>query len=1194
MIEVLKQQLQKFQEGEFLDKATIFLNTLGYVSSRTISEQSGDTHEAIYANSKVNSDTKVARGFLENAKSTHLIFQITDEEIANQSQGKLFHENSLHRVGDNIASSFLFYFVELCEEHYSRGKYASFAREINKAHKVPVVVLFKTSGNLLTCAFVHRRQNLRNSRDVVLGNVSMIREISLDSPHRAHLDILAELALEKRCQWLHDRRRKLNFRGLLDAWLTVLDTEELNKRFYSDLFEWFQRAVREATFPPDDGEGGIVKEQHVIRLISRLMFIWFIKAKGLVAEELFVVDHIKDLLKNYQDDGDSYYRAVLQNLFFATLNTEIVNRKFYQKNSISNLSTSYYRYRTEMKNPNQLLKLFRRTPFINGGLFDCLDTNSITDSHERWGDCFSDNKDVSSKLSFPNQLFFDSGGFIPLLNRYKFTVEENTPTEQEVALDPELLGKIFEHLLAAYNPETRDTARQETGSYYTPRPIVDYMVEEALVESLASKHKPESINQDHWCAELRQLLDSSCEFDLDAKPWGSEAKALVHAIANMKILDPAVGSGAFPMGVLHKLTLALRRLDVDNRYWKELQQELAGERAKRSFWNLDKSQRDTELTKISNVFEQYQYSDFGRKLYLIQNSIFGVDIQPIACQIAKLRFFISLVIEQDSNTNADDNYGIKPLPNLEARFVAADTLRGLESRGRDNSVQKELGEQGTVVKLAQAIHANRERQFHAATPGQKSVCRTEFKKLRDKLTYELKTLNFPAGDTEKIAHWDPDDQNYSADWFDCKFMFGMDQGFDVVIGNPPYIQLQKNDGELGRRYENEGYTTFERRGDIYQLFYEKGCMVLNCHGVLCYITSNSWLRAKYGKATRRWFGRMHTPLLLLELGKGIFDNAVVDSAILIIQNGKTERLCKAIDMDTSFDTHFPPDDQQWNFIRTKSAEPWCVVTKIEWDVLDKIDDAGTPLRDWGIGMASGVKTGCNDAFIVDSAIRQNLLNQDPNSAKIIVPILRGRNIGRYWAQHADLYLLYVRANVTIECYPAVYRHLLNYRDRLEARAGEQEWYQLQASPSNSTDLMFKQKKLLFRDMTDTGQVAYSESEMYCTNTGYIIAGVSLKYLCAVLNSTLVTWWMKNTGSTTGMGLRRWEKFTVECLPVPKISVNRQRPFNRLIDDILEEKTKNLHANTYAQEAKIDKLVYNLYGLHKEHICAIENRLAHGR
>ncbi len=475
-----------------------------------------------------------------------------------------------------------------------------------------------------------------------------------------------------------------------------------------------------------------------------MLFIWFLKEKSLVASELFVEQQVASLLKDYdRDSGDSYYRAILQNLFFANLNTEIDRRGFSKGSNATHRDFSRYRYEKEIATPAQLLALFAQTPFINGGLFD----------------------------------------------RYKFTIEENTPVEQDVALDPKLLGKVFENLLAAYNPETRDTARKQTGSYYTPRPVVDYMADEALVATLAQACSPSDADTGFWQDRLRYLLDYEDAFN-DAHELfeEDETAGIVRAISEIKVLDPAVGSGAFPMAILHKLILALRRLDPHNHRWQHLQQERARAKADAAFDTKDPRERKAELNEISDTFEQYS-GDFGRKLYLIQNSIFGVDIQPIATQIAKLRFFISPAIEQQPNPNPQDNFGIQPLPNLETRFIAADTLLPLHSK-IDQLPTNDIHD------LRRELASNREQHFHAANPHKKLEYRTKDKELREKLAAALRAADFSSEAARKIAHWNPYDQNAQAPWFNPHYMFGIPQGFHILISNPPYIPLQKNQGQL--------------------------------------------------------------------------------------------------------------------------------------------------------------------------------------------------------------------------------------------------------------------------------------------------------------------------------------------------------------------------------------------------------------
>ena len=424
-------------------------------------------------------------------------------------------------------------------------------------------------------------------------------------------------------------------------------------------------------------------------------------------------------------------------------------------------------------------------------------------------------------------------------------MEENTPVEQEVALDPELLGKVFENLLAAY-PETKETVRKQTGSYYTPRQVVDYMVDEALVVSLAQKYQPADGDPVRWQERLHDLLDYN---DAHAKFEPDEIVGLVGAIAEIKVLDPAVGSGAFPMGVLHKLTLALGRLDPGNTHWKDLQRKRAGEKADAAFETGDQHERDAELLEISKTFEKYS-SDFGRKLYLIQNSIFGVDIQSVACQIAKLRFFISLAIEQEPNKDPKDNYGIKPLPNLETRFVAANTLLGLD---KSDQLQMNLIDP-TLRELQQQLGVNQERQFHAAARGDKRRYRAEAKRLRAELGAELERLGMPAGAAEKVSTWDPDDQNApTAEWFDAEYMFGIKDGFDVVIGNPPYVEsrnslLTKETKEAYRTQVSVDWgDTLPLGSDLLVYFYARSANSLKRDGIGCLITQNAWLSTDYGK-----------------------------------------------------------------------------------------------------------------------------------------------------------------------------------------------------------------------------------------------------------------------------------------------------------------------------------------------------------
>ena len=551
------------------------------------------------------------------------------------------------------------------------------------------------------------------------------------------------------------------------------------------------------------------------------------------------------------------------------------------------------------------------------------------------------------------------------------------------------------------------------------------------------------------------------------------------------------------------------------------------------------------------------------------------------------------------------NYGIKPLPNLETRFVAANTLLALGGLNRE-LISARTGE------LQRRLNENRERHFHATTRRQKLDCRERDQELRDDLAAQLKQDGLPAAAANKVARWDPYDQNDKADWFDAEYMFGLTAGFDVVIGNPPYVQLQKEGGKLARRYKDAGYTTFARTGDIYQLFCEQGCRLLTPQrGLLSYITSNSWLRAQYGKSTRRYFAEQHTPLRLLEMGKDVFENTIVDTSILIARQGKSDTTGKAIDMDRLSDKSFPPAERLWGPFRPQADQPWSALSAIEQPIMGKLAAAGTPLKDWDVTIYRGVVTGYNTAFIIDDATRQALVAADEKSDEIIKPILRGRDIQRYQAQWAGLWLIYVPWHFPLHLdssikgcseeaealfekqYPAIYNHLLGHKSGLAARNKAEtgiryEWYALQRWGANYHE-EFAKEKLFWMDLTEQGRFAYDEGEMFCANTVYMVIGQSLKYLCAILNSNLITWFMRNTALTSGMGVTRWFRSIVEAIPIPKITVAEQRPFVRLVERIRRAKAADPAADTGEWEAELDRLVYALYGLTAGDIAAVEGR-----
>ena len=1195
----IENALKKFldEQQPLRDAAIKLLNVLGYHSQRVGNDEiDNDRYDRLIESALVTANLS-DKLRINDWDSFCQIMQVADAEINQQvtpEQGNLFESSG---IDDMLRTSYMFVAVQLSENTYTRTQLADITRFINKEFQKPIMVIFRY-GAVLTLAIINRRPNLSDRTKQVLEKVTLIKDIHLDSPKRAHIDIVSDLYLHR----LIENEGVNNFDTLDKAWEGILNTEELNKQFYRKLFTWYEWAVKEATFPTD--ENRVIKpEEHVIRLITRLLFIWFIKEKGLVADELFNKAQIQDFLKeDVFDSGDSYYRAVLQNLFFATLNTEIDKRRFSTQTRKDHRNFSVYRYESQMDDSDRLLELFAETPFINGGLFDCLDTFTETGGGGCRIDCFSDRQ--YRKLSIPNRLFFDEDqGLIPLLEHYKFTVEENTPIDQEVALDPELLGRVFENLLAAINPETGETARKMTGSYYTPRAIVDYMVEEALIATLFQKCQPTDDNEIAWDERLRYLFDYAQMFD-DASEWFDERETvdIVKTISEFKILDPAVGSGAFPMGVLHKLTLALRRLDPDNNRWEALQKELAGKRAAAAFNTQNQQERDDELTEISETFERYRDSDFGRKLYLIQNSIFGVDIQPIACQIAKLRFFISLAIEQEPDKDAR-NFGIKPLPNLETRFVAANTLIGLKLQMSFKNHK--------VVNLEQELYNNREKHFHATTRQQKRDCKTEDKRLRAELASELKELGAFADDADNIAQWDIYDQNEIAEWFDPELMFGVTDGFDVVIGNPPYIQLQKDNGRLGNLYQDAGFDTFARTGDIYCLFYEKARQLLKNKGHVCLITSNKWMRAGYGKKLRDYFVVFTQPVQLLDMGPDVFD-ATVDTNILLFQNIRLDvhAAFRAVSLGADFDRQTGNIsryliDNGTSMDMPDIGKPWAILSSAEMNLKRKIEDVGKPLKDWDINIYRGIVTGCNEAFIIDDAKREQLIEQDPKSAEIIKPLLRGKDIKRYHTEWEKWYLIntFPARKLDINDYPAVKNYLIDFgKDRLEQsgktlsngtksrKKTKHDWFETQDPIAYYPE--FDKEKIVWKRIGSILRFAYIQYPMLCLDSTCIATGKNVKFLTAVLNSPVSHFQLFSLAPTTGTGDLIVSVQAIKPILVPPITEANQGLVTEIenkVDEIIAAKAADANADTSNLENEIDKLVYELYNLTLEEIAIVEGK-----
>ena len=947
----------------------------------------------------------------------------------------------------------------------------------------------------------------------------------------------------------------------------AFSVETLTKQFYKDLFEWYQWAIDDSTlvtFPnnittEDDDRDDV--EKKVIRMITRIMFVWFIKQKELVPNRIFDIEYLSTILKEfdpYSTTVGNYYNAILQNLFFATLNCAIEDengktRKF--ATSTKRDVKTLYRYAEMFSiSKQEIVNLFSEVPFLNGGLFECLDKTRYIDGVEQCYnfDGFSRNDArfadgrYKHRAVVPNILFFEpEKGLLSILSRYNFTIEENSPEEQQVALDPELLGKVFENLLGAYNPETKETARNQSGSFYTPREIVNYMVDESLIAYLG--------NNDF----VRSLFSYDFTFD---KAKSNEYLKIADKLKAVKILDPACGSGAFPMGLLNRM------IDI--------------------------------LERISPNEDIYEL-----KLSVIENCLYGIDIQSIAAQITKLRFFISLICNCEKDASKP-NFGIPTLPNLETNFVSANSLIAKKKKDR----QLNLFKSEEIESIKKELHQIRHLHFSAKSTSTKHRLREKDLDLREKLIELLSNENnFASDDAKQLAEWNPYDQNAVSPFFDPEWMFGVNNGFDIVIGNPPYIQLQNNGGELAKLYENCGYSTFDRKGDIYCLFYERGWQLLKKGGHLCYITSNKWMRAGYGEKTRDFLANNTNPILLIDFaGVKIFESATVDTNILLFSKSSNQHktVCAVTNKQNKDSVKKLSDfvQQQNSICDFSHSDSWTILSPIEQSIKRKIEKVGTPLKDWDIQINYGIKTGFNEAFIISTEKREEILancqteDERKKTAELIRPILRGRDIKRYGYEWAELWLIAIfpSRHYNIDEYPAIKQYLLSFGierleqtgkthlvngDKVKARKRtSNKWFETQDSISYWED--FSKPKIIYPNMTKYMPFVF-DNEMYLTNQKcFIITGKYVAYLTAFFNSSLFKYCFRDSFPELQGGTRELSKIFFDKIPVYEVSDAQNLQFQDAVEDIQKEYTKQ-------KAQRIDSMLFDLYNLSSEERATID-------
>jgi transcription antitermination factor NusG len=1089
------------------------------------------------------------------------------------------------------------------------------------------MVLFKY-GQSLTLAVINRRLHKRDERKDVLEKVILIKDINIENPHRAHIEILFDLSFSE----LLKKHKFTNFVDLHNAWQKTLDTKELNKRFYQELFNWYLWASKNVRFPQIRPEEDFIDDQvhqseSLIRLLTRLLFCWFMKEKGLIKDELFKINSLKDILKNFQgsySDETIYYKAILQNLFFATLSKPINERKVI-KNVYPNPEYGdplVYRYMELFKNEKDILKYFENIPFLNGGLFDCLDSRKDKSNPvEIRLDGFSQTK--SKQPVVPDKLFFGVykdidlsseyddkkksnqtvHGLIDILHGYKFTIEENTPVEEEIALDPELLGKVFENLLASYNPETKTTARKQTGSFFTPREIVNYMVDESLIAYLEQQmkdHIPELKEMDSLNEVFREVLSyTEKEHPFNDK----EVDILIRALDNIKILDPACGSGAFIMGMLQKMLHLLRKIDPENKQWFEKV--------------ISKFPAYLQI-EMRNKLQQENW-DYVRKLGIIQECIYGVDIQPIAIQIAKLRFFISLLVDQQEKSEKE-NRGFEPLPNLDFKLVAANTLISVPQFEHPNTelfaslpdTFFEKFDDLTGKYFSTYIPDEKKRLKDEISLLINKKCQGNIKAIENLSThYDARFSKVYAEKHKKeirekdreVKLWDSYKNLFKHEavgFFEPKYFFPKAaDGFDVVIGNPPYIK------EYTFRSAFDGLRDspyYQGKMDLWYLFVCKNLDFLKKKtGVLCFIATNNWTTNAGASKMRAKILNDSTVHFLLDFGSYmIFESSDIQTMVMLFRNynandnynfelrrlvgnrivfddvldlitkkqtEKTEYLIPVVSKENLKDKSFTFSNDVFETILNK------IKTKGNFLLTEnEVANGIHPHYDY---VSKATQKVLGDTFKVGQGIfvlsddEKKDLGFSKREFDLIKPYYTTKQIRKWYGNSEnDEWIIYTDSKFkyaeNIKPYPNIKNHLDKFQKVITS---DNKPYGLHRARE---EYFFKGEKIIvLRKCANEPMFTYTDFDCYVSATFYVIKSerINLKYLTAILNSKLIAFWLRNKGKMQG---NNYQLDKEPLLQIPLYSSNETKPFEFVVNYIL------LKQNPTFFERLIDAMVYELY------------------
>jgi hypothetical protein len=793
----------------------------------------------------------------------------------------------------------------------------------------------------------------------------------------------------------------------------------------------------------------------------------------------------------------------------------------------------------------------------------------------------STNWATPERIELPNSLFDPGGekGILKFFGSYNFTVSENVQGDEDVAVDPEMLGKVFENLLAAEE-------RGQSGTFYTPRGIVHFMCVESLSRYLAD----ESGVDLEVVKQLTEFDAAATDADLKKLLSKEQAKRLKQVLEAVKVCDPAVGSGAFPLGMM-QVILTVRQAIAARE----------GVTVERGSLTISQWKRD-----------------------IIANNLYGVDIKPEAVEIAKLRLWLSLVV--DIPTVED----VEPLPNLDYKLMCGNSL--ISTINGEQMIPDPTKDQQTVLavtpvqieiqklvslqqryfdaqseerkQLGEQIREAEANVFRVAIADRRQYWQGEQRKLQQDIrrlgkasrvqTQKQQTIEGKLKELDRVEV-DVARGLRSIDFFQWHLhfneVFREKGGFDVVIGNPPYVR-QEQIRSLKPSLELE-YDCYAGTADLFVYFYERGFQLLKPSGHLTYISSNKYMRSGYGKKLREFLGSKGTIQHLIDFGDAsVFEAIAYPSIMLVTKQTPTDHQVQTLTWESERSAdEFAPVFHSNSFLvaqKELTADGWRLEAPATLRLLEKLRKAGQPLGEYVNGrFYRGVLTGLNEAFVVNRVTRDRLIAEHPSSAEILKPFLRGRDVKRWRTESQDLWLVFTRRGIDIKKYPAIHKHLRQFKERLTPgiaggrKAGSYQWYEVQDNTAYWQK--FEQSKIIYPDIYEHQAFTVDRDQLYSGNTCYFISTQEV-WLCGLLNSLAVEWFYSQTSNKVrGDYLRSFSSY-MKQIPIPQASPADRQAISILVQKCLDAKGQGVEH----WEAEINDRVGKLYGLTAAEMQEITN------